>query len=252
MTMPNEDQPDRPAQPASGASSLKFAARTIKATRGHARKFWGVFDRSLVPMVAVDNDRNYTEANRAARLLFRLSLAEMRAHSIGDFTPPHMLLALEDMWSRLMRDGSVASSFDMLFLDGSELRIVSCAVANALPGTHLIVLAPADWPEDELGLVPVEAVEPAPAPLSPREREVLTLIAAGADLEQIGDELSISVHTVRTHVMNAYNKLGANNRAHAIALAMQQQLIELPPATDMEPRTLGPVLDGRRTGSSAA
>jgi DNA-binding CsgD family transcriptional regulator len=236
--MRNEYAANHGPQAVPEPSSLKSAARTIKATRGRARQFWGVFDRSLVPMVTVDNDRSYTAANRAARLLFRLSLAEMKEHTLSDFTPPHMRLLLEDAWSRLMRDGSVASPFDVRFLDGSELRIIYCAIANALPGAHLIVFAPADWPEDELGLIAVVDSDPALAPLSPREREVLTLIAAGADLEQIGGELSISVHTVRTHVLNAYHKLGANNRAHAIALAMQQGLIDLPPATGAEEPTL--------------
>jgi DNA-binding CsgD family transcriptional regulator len=183
-------------------------------------------------MVTVDNERRYVAANRAGRLLFRLSLAEMREHQINDFTPPHMEQLLEDAWARLLRDGSVAGPYDVLFPDGSQLRIVYCALANALPAQHLIVFAPADWPEDELGMLEASAIDPSPSPVSPRERQVLTLIAAGADLEQIADELSISLHTVRTHIVNAYRKLGARNRAHAITLAMQQGLIELPPPTD--------------------
>ena len=107
-----------------------------------------------------------------------------------------------------------------------------CAIANALPGQHLIVFAPAEWPEDELGTIEEDGIGASPTPLSRREQEVLTSIAAGADLEQIAEELSISLHTVRKHVMNAYRKLGAHNRAHAIALAMRQGLIELRPPTD--------------------
>lgn len=210
------------------SGSLTTAARRIGATRGRARQFWGVFDRCLVPMVTVDNERRCVAANRAARLLFRLSQAEMRERRIDDFAPSHMALLLEDACARLLRDGSVAGAFDVSFLDGSHLRIVYCASANTLPGQHLIVFAPANWPEDELGAVDEDGTEPSPAPVSPREREVLTLIAAGADLDQIAHELSISVNTVRTHIINAYRKLGAHNRAHAIALAMQQGLIDLP------------------------
>jgi DNA-binding NarL/FixJ family response regulator len=214
------------------AGSIKSASRTINAIRGRARQFWGVFDRSLVPMVTVDNDRRYEAANRAARLLFRLSLAEMRAHQINDFTPPHMEVLLEDVWARLLRDGAVDGPYDVLFLDGSQLRIVYSAIANVLPGQHLIVFAPAEWPEDELGTVEEDATVSSPAPLSRREQEVLTSIATGTDLEQIAEELSISLHTVRKHVVNAYRKLGAHNRAHAIALAMRQGLIELRRPTD--------------------
>ncbi len=233
MTMPSQPT-GASCEAAPAPSSVKAAARTIEAARGRARQFWGVFDRSLVPMVTVDREQRYTSANRAARLLFRLSLAEMRAHVITDFTPPHMRLLLEDAWSRLMTEGSVAGSYDCLFLDGSELRIVYCALAEVLPGRHLIVFGPANWPEDELGVVSAAEVDDGAAPLTAREREILSLIAAGLDLDQIAEELSISLHTVRTHILNAYRKLGANNRAHAIALTMQQGLIELPPGSGIE------------------
>jgi DNA-binding CsgD family transcriptional regulator len=101
---------------------------------------------------------------------------------------------------------------------------------NLLPGQHLIVFAPADWPEDELGPLEDGTAQPLPGPLSPREREVLSLVAAGADLQQVADELAISPATVRTHLGNAHRKLGARNRAHSVALAIQRGLIQVPAA----------------------
>lgn len=211
--------------------SISSAARTMSAARGHARQFWRVFDKSLVPMVMVDNERWYVAANRAARLLFRLSLEELQRRRIDDLTPPHVLEALEAHWAALARDGSVAGHYTAGFQDGSRLNLIFCALANALPSEHLIVFAPADWPEDELGIIEDGTVAPLAGPLSPREREVLTLIAAGLDFQQIADELTISPATVRTHVQNAHRKLGARNRPHAIALAMQRGLIDLPAPT---------------------
>lgn len=179
-------------------------------------------------MVTVDVERRYVAANRAARLLFRHSLAEMRERQINDFTPPHMEQLLEDAWKRLMSGGSVSGRYDVEFLDGSRLPIVYCAVANVLPGQHLIVFAPADWPAQELGTIEGNDVAVGASTVSPRERQVLTLIAAGADVRQVADELSISTSTVRTHVRNTYRKLGARNRAHAVALAVKLGLIQLP------------------------
>jgi DNA-binding CsgD family transcriptional regulator len=205
----------------------------MRATRGRARQFWRVFDKSLVPMVTVDNDRRYIAVNRAARLLFRLSLADMRQRQIHHFTPPEMHEGLEIAWEQLMGTGSAAARYMVRFEDDSRLQIIYCAIANVLPSQHLIVFAPADWPEDELGTLEDGTLEPLEGPLSPREREVLTLIAAGADFQQIADELTISPTTVRTHVRNAHRKLRARNRAHAIAIAMQGGLIDLPgPSTD--------------------
>jgi DNA-binding CsgD family transcriptional regulator len=208
----------------------------MRATRGRARQFWRVFDKSLVPMVTLDNEHRFVAANRAARLLFRLSLADMRQRQIHEFTPPEMWDGLEIAWERLMRTGSAAARHMVRFEDDSRLQIIYCAIANALPSQHLIVFAPSDWPEDELGTLEDGTLEPLEGPLSPREREVLTLIAAGADFHQIADELTISPTTVRTHVQNAHRKLRARNRAHSIAIAMQRGLIDLP----------GPSLDGGR------
>src|SRR3712207_8406183 len=57
--------------------------------------------------------------------------------------------------------------------------------------------------------------------LSPREREIMHLMAEGLTAEQIGDEISVSVETVRTHVRNVIRKLQARNRVHAIAMALE-------------------------------
>jgi DNA-binding NarL/FixJ family response regulator len=63
--------------------------------------------------------------------------------------------------------------------------------------------------------------------LSPREREIMHLMAQGLTAEAIGGELNVSVETVRTHVRNVIRKLQARNRVHAIALALQRGEIEL-------------------------
>ncbi len=87
---------------------------------------------------------------------------------------------------------------------------------------------PADWAGDELVDPGTPGGELPRRALSRREREVLSLIAAGADRQEIADELTISIATVRTHVRNLLRKLNARNRAHAIALAMQRGLIDVP------------------------
>jgi DNA-binding CsgD family transcriptional regulator len=210
----------------SGEHTLHTAMQSIGAARGQARQFKRRFDTSLVPMVLVDSDRRYVAANAASRLLFRLSLAEMLALRIEDLTPPHMVERMDEAWDALMEDGLVAGEYDVGLPDGSELKIVYCALANILPGKHLIVFIPAEWSADELEEVVGAGDAPPSGRLSPRERQVLGLIASGADLQQIADELTLSVATVRTHARNALRKLGARNRAQAIALAMQHGLIE--------------------------
>src|SRR6266852_3244191 len=61
--------------------------------------------------------------------------------------------------------------------------------------------------------------------LSPREHGVLRLVAAGQSNRQIADTLSISERTVKFHVTAVFNKLGADNRAQAVAIAAERGLL---------------------------
>lgn len=61
--------------------------------------------------------------------------------------------------------------------------------------------------------------------LSPREAEVLALLAEGAPNKVIARRLNISVHTAKFHVAAILIKLGAANRTDAIAIAMRQGLV---------------------------
>jgi DNA-binding CsgD family transcriptional regulator len=61
----------------------------------------------------------------------------------------------------------------------------------------------------------------AESALTPREREVIALLAEGLNAEEVARDLVISPLTVRTHVRNAKEKLGARTMAHAIAIVLR-------------------------------
>jgi DNA-binding NarL/FixJ family response regulator len=63
-------------------------------------------------------------------------------------------------------------------------------------------------------------------PFTPRERAVLTLVAAGRTNRQVGEELYISEKTVSVHLSRIMTKLGANRRAEAVATAYERGLLE--------------------------
>lgn len=63
--------------------------------------------------------------------------------------------------------------------------------------------------------------------LTPREIDVLRLIAAGNANKQIADRLCIGEATVKSHVTNILSKLGANDRAHAVTIALKRGIIDL-------------------------
>jgi two-component system, NarL family, nitrate/nitrite response regulator NarL len=68
--------------------------------------------------------------------------------------------------------------------------------------------------------------EPDVPVLSPREREVLKLIANGRSIPAIAKELYLAPSTVKTHVQRLYEKLGVSDRAAAVAEAMRSKLLE--------------------------
>ncbi len=68
-------------------------------------------------------------------------------------------------------------------------------------------------------------VNPAIEPLSPRELEVLRLLAGGASNRQIADELVLVTGTVKAHVLSIYRKLDVHNRTQAVARARELKLL---------------------------
>ena len=63
--------------------------------------------------------------------------------------------------------------------------------------------------------------------LTPREIDVLRLIARGNANKIIAAELSLTEETVKSHIRNIFAKLGANDRTHAVAIGLKRGIIEL-------------------------
>jgi ATP/maltotriose-dependent transcriptional regulator MalT len=62
-------------------------------------------------------------------------------------------------------------------------------------------------------------------PLTPREEEVLRLMAAGLSNREIAEELIVAVGTVKAHLHHIYGKLGVGGRMEAAARARERQLL---------------------------
>jgi DNA-binding CsgD family transcriptional regulator len=204
--------------------SVGAAAEAVLRASGRACAIKRLLERSHVPMVMVDARRRYVEANRPARLAFRLSLNEMRTLAIDDLTPQHLDRHLEQTWTQLLDTGCVAGRYQVAGRDGSWLDIVYCSLADVVPGLHLIAFAPADWPEHELDPVGADHLD-ASALLTRRELEVLTLAAEGRSGPELAQELVLSPATVNTHFKNIYRKLNVRTRAAAVAKALRLGVI---------------------------
>jgi len=93
----------------------------------------------------------------------------------------------------------------------------------------LIVTLSARFEPDGTELIRPELAEQPASPgsaLTPREREVVRMLALGATTRTIATDLYLSPATVRTHVQHAMQKTGAQTRAHLVAIAMCEGLID--------------------------
>ena len=64
------------------------------------------------------------------------------------------------------------------------------------------------------------------ASLSKRETEILQRVAYGATTKTVAEDLGISPHTVKTHLERIFEKLGANDRAQAVAIAIRKGIVD--------------------------
>jgi NarL family two-component system response regulator LiaR len=67
---------------------------------------------------------------------------------------------------------------------------------------------------------------PAPGELSPRERQVLILIAQGLSNNDIAETMFLGINTIKTYVRTAYRKIGATSRTRAVIWVLDSGLID--------------------------
>jgi DNA-binding NarL/FixJ family response regulator len=132
-----------------------------------------------------------------------------RLRSLRSVAPAMRVLvladAVDDRLRAAVRDGDV-DGVVLTTCIGSEL---TSAVRQVAAG-HAVV--PAGW----LGRADRRTTVSDPlADLSPRQREVLELVAQGLTNEEIGARLFLSAHTVKFHVREIYDRLGVRNRIKA-------------------------------------
>jgi DNA-binding CsgD family transcriptional regulator len=174
-------------------------------------------------MVVADDERRYVAANPASCLLLRMREEDVLMLRIDDVTPAENRPQIKQLWQAFMREGVQHGTFELMMPDGARLKVDYSATANVQPGRHLSILM---FPPSDGPALPTQTTTRRGL-LTTREREVLGMVAMGRGSSWIAAELQISASTVETHVRNCLQKLGARNRAHAIALAVQDGEIEL-------------------------
>jgi two-component system, NarL family, nitrate/nitrite response regulator NarL len=109
------------------------------------------------------------------------------------------------------------------YLDKASSAVEVCdAIAAAARGETVLS---ASIEGDVLQQIRVRAADVG-TKLTPREQEVLTLVADGESAPDIAERLYIEASTVKTHLQNTYEKLGVSGRSAAVAEGMRRGLLE--------------------------
>jgi PAS domain S-box-containing protein len=184
------------------------------------RAFWEAFAESRMPMLVLDDDAVYHAVNDAACQLLGRSADDLVGRHLGVTTAGRRRAALYSAWEEFRRAGYIVTRWQIVMPDRRPVDVeVSCARDTPEPGRHLALC----WPCHS-------ALSGAQA-LSPREQEVTQLLADGLTGEQIAQRLDLSRETVRTHIRNAMETLGARTRAQLVALAVGRGMIPRPPGS---------------------
>jgi DNA-binding NarL/FixJ family response regulator len=152
------------------------------------------------------------------------------ARRIREALPATRILVLtmhddEEYVLKMVRAG--ASGYLLKEVSGSQL---TNAIRTVADGFSLIYPSVARRVLDEFGRLRVGAAQPDDdqgySDLTPREREVLKLIASGRANKEIGTELGISERTVKTHISNIFSKLQLTDRTQAALYVHNRGLLE--------------------------
>jgi DNA-binding CsgD family transcriptional regulator/pimeloyl-ACP methyl ester carboxylesterase len=185
---------------------------------------WDVFVHSVVPRDRSQEDRqkivNLTkQASDQRNYLLRrrvLGVAGEIETRLSNVRPPTLVMHSREYAYTPVEEGMKIAQLtggQLVLLDGSDpwgdsdqgMRAIATFLDDVLP-KHI----------QHAKLV---------SGLSPREVEVLRLLAAGRSNQQIADELVLSLFTVNRHVSNIYSKTGVANRAEAASFANRRGLV---------------------------
>lgn len=182
-------------------------------------------DSLAVPASLHDVEGRFLHMNSAAERALGSASAELVGRHFTEPVPVPARGNVEAQFRRAVEGGEPAD-FETVFVDASgQLRGVRAQHlplrdGDAIVGV-LILAFDVHQPRPSITL------DPHPR-LTPRQLEILRLIAAGLSTAQIANELTLSTETVRNHVRNVFRELNAHTRLEAITSAQRLGLLAAP------------------------
>jgi PAS domain S-box-containing protein len=183
-------------------------------------------DSLVVPASLHDVDGRFVYVNAAAERASGRSNAQLLGRHFTEPLPPEARDKVAAQFRRAVESGE-PTDFETVFIDASgHLRGVRAQQMPLRSGDEIVgvLILAFDVPR------PLSApIRPEPEPqLTPRQREILDMIASGLSTSEIAEELTLSTETVRNHVRSVLGALDAHTRLQAIATARRLGLLAPP------------------------
>src|SRR5947209_11050719 len=194
-------------------------------------------DTLVVPASLHDVDGRFVHMNAAAERASGTTNARLLGLHYTELLPEEARANVEAQFRRAVECGE-PTDFETVFVDASgQLRGVRAQhlplrSGDSIVGVLILAFAAQRPPPRPAGLE-------SPPRLTPRQREILDLIAAGLSTSEMATKLTISTETVRNHLRSVFKELDVHTRLEAIVTARRLGLLA-PPALGPEPEPSDP------------
>jgi PAS domain S-box-containing protein len=183
-------------------------------------------DSLVVPASLHDAEGRFLHMNAAAERASGSTNAQLLGRHFTELVPPEAHEKLEAQFRRAVERGE-PTDFETVFVDASghlrgvRARHLPLRDGDAIVGVLILAFDARQPPTEPIGL------EPRPQ-LTPRQREILELIASGLSTSEIATRLTLSTETVRNHLRSVFRELNVHTRLEAIAAAERLGLLAAP------------------------
>ncbi len=187
---------------------------------GWSALFRDAFNQSRNAMVLLDDDRCHVEVNGAYVKLVGYRPSELIGRRVSELRADGATVSVAQ-WHAALQQKQFTGTVEMLRADGGRVTVEFAGHPELVTGRKLILfvaLRVARGGRLREGGDP-EAARPE---LSPRELDVVRLLALGFSGPEVAEELRIAHNTVRTHTRNAMTKVGARSRAQLVAMSLAE------------------------------
>ena len=181
--------------------------------------FWDAFKRSSNAMLLLDERRCHVEVNGAYLALLGHRRQALIGRPVYKFVVGGPALTADE-WRVMIKQDQFDGAADLWRADGGQVRVQFAGHPEVVTGRRLILVVATNTARGGRRMQDDAVQAEGPESLTPREREIVRLMALGRNGPEIAAELHLSHNTVRTHARNAMNKLGARSRAQLVAMSL--------------------------------